>query len=224
MLTNLFYLLHSVIIQDKSILLMTYNDNLTINDIKYRESIIPPQFNGVFALEFNKGSYAFNATNFTLRTFDNYEVIPVENTLTDIKLGDGETTLVSYNYIYNKPHKLHIVYQIVGEPCYSQCIFNHPNMTLYVNNLEYLIQPQQGGYSIYKNITLPEGRHFVKVIAESNGDWCSIPTRGDGFTTGRYLYSWIEENKDHPNLYIQSGLYLIILIVMIKTNDEILEK
>ena len=81
MLYNLFYLLHSVIIQDKNILLMTYNDNLTINDIKYRESSIPPRFNGVFALEVNKGSYALNATNLTLKTFDNYEVLPVENTL-----------------------------------------------------------------------------------------------------------------------------------------------
>ena len=89
MLSNLFYLFQSVIIQDKSILLMTYNDNLTINDIKFRESNIPSKFNGVFALEVNRGSYAFDATNFTLRTFDNYEVLPVENTLADIKFSNG---------------------------------------------------------------------------------------------------------------------------------------
>ena len=72
MLSNLFYLFQSVIIMDKSILLMTYNDNLTINDVKYRESSIPPQFNGVFALEVNRGSYAFNASNFTQKTFEKY--------------------------------------------------------------------------------------------------------------------------------------------------------
>lgn len=222
MLSNLFYLFQSVIIQDKSILLMTYNDNLTINDIKFRESSIPSEFNGVFALEVNRGSYAFSATNFTLRTFDNYEVLPVENTLADIKVTNGETTVTSYNYTYKKPHKLHIAYQIVTEHCSPQCItpFDYPKMTLYVNNLGYLIPQQNGGFSIYKNVSLPEGQHQVKIIAQSTQEWCSIPTKGDGFEAGRYLYMWTELETDHPDLYVRCGLYIIMIIVMIKTDDE----
>lgn len=226
MLSNLFYLFQSVIIQDKSILLMTYNNNLTINNIKYRESSIPPEFNGVFAIEVNKGSYDFDATNFTLRTFDDYEVLPVQNSLSDMKVAEGETTVISYNYTYKKPHKLHIAYQIVTEPCSPQCIspVDHPTMTLYVNNLEYLIPQQKGGFSIYQNITLSEGQYQVKVIAQSTQEWCSMPTKGDGFEAGRYLYMWTELKDDHPGLFIQSGLYLIILIVMINTDEEMLDK
>jgi len=204
---------------------MTYNDNLTIDGIKYRESSIPAGFNGVFALEVDPGYYAFNATNLTTMAFGNYTVIPVENTLVDIKFNVGDTTLASYNYTYIKPHKLHIAYQIVVNPCFSQCAVTPPKMTLYVNNLEYVIPSQQNGFSIYKNITLPHGQHFVKVIAESNGDWCNMMTKGDGFEAGRYLYSWTEEvEKDQPTLYVQSGLYLIMLIVMLKMDDEMLEK
>ena len=221
MLYNIFYLFHSVIIQDKSILLMTYNDNLTINDIKYRESSIPPQFDGVFALEVDKGSYSFDATNFTLRTFDNYKVIPVENTLTNIKLNNGGTTLASYNYTYKKPHKLYIAYQIIIDNCTNQYSFNTPpTMTLFIDKQEYSITHQQNGFSLYKNITLPEGNHYVKIITNSGNNWCSNPSKGNGFESGRYLVSWIVEDEDHPDLYIQSGLYLIMLIIMIKTDKE----
>ena len=202
---------------------MTYNDNLTINDIKYRESSIPAEFNGVFALEVDKGSYAFNATNFRLRTFDDYEVLPVENTLTNMKIPEGETTITSYNYTYKRQHKLHIAYQIVMEPCSSQCnsTIDYPNMTLYVNNLEYLIPQQKGGFSIYKNISLPQGHYTVKIIAQSNQEWCSLPTKGDGFEAGRYLYMWTELETNKNEIYMRCSLYFMLLYFIIKTDDEL---
>jgi len=227
MLSNLFYLLHSVIIQDKSILLMTYNNNLTINDIKYRETCIPSDFNGVFAIEVNRGSYAFDADNFTLRTFDNYEVIPVENTLDNIKLSEGYTTLESYNYTYKRPHKLHIAYQIIVEPCISVCNIEYPNLTLYINTNKYPIPHQEHGYSIYKNISLSRGHYSIRIISESTQDWCSLPTKGDGFEAGRHLYIWTELVNDTGKLYIRSSLFFILLALFIKTDaemDEMLDK
>jgi len=197
---------------------MTYNDNLTINDVKYRESSIPPQFNGIFALEVNRGSYAFNASNFTLKTFEKYEVLPVDNTLSNMKVAEGETTITSYNYTYKNPHKLHIAYQIVTDPCLS--LTEYPNITLYVNNINYAIPQQKGGFSIYKNISLSEGYHTVKIISQSTQEWCSIPTKGDGFEAGRYLYMWVELENNPIELYIRSSLYFILLALIIKTDEE----
>lgn len=123
-----------------------------------------------------------------------------------MKLNNGGTTLASYNYTYKKPHKLYIAYQIIIDNCTNQYSFNIPlTMTLFIDKQEYSITHQQNGVSLYKNITLPEGNHYVKIITNS----------GNGFESGRYLVSWIVEYEDHPDLYIQ-----IMLIIMIKTDKE----
>lgn len=218
MLYKLFYLIQSVIIPEKNILLFKYNDNLTINDIKYRETSIPPNFNGVFALEMDRGSYYFNANNLSLKTFNKYEILPVQNDYNNKIINNS--TLVNYNYSCIKSHKLHIAYQIVLYPCNKCTSINKPNISLVIDNIVYNTPVQNNGYSVYKNITLPRGQHTVKIISNSNTNWCSILSKGDGFESARHLYSWIEYTNLRE-LYAYSSIYLIILIGIIITDESI---
>ena len=54
----------SIYLNEKSIVLFDYNSNntntLTINNIPYRETSIPKNFNGTIAFEINPGYYNFN--------------------------------------------------------------------------------------------------------------------------------------------------------------------
>ena len=101
------------------------------------------------------------------------------------------------------------------------CSSNIRDIILYVDKHKYSITAQEDGYSIYKNITLPKGQHFVKIIVDSENEWCSNPSKGTGFESGRYLFSWTEGINDMSDLYIRSGLYIILFIIMVST-DEII--
>ena len=187
---------------EKSIILFTYNSNglplnsLYINKIKYRETCIQSNNDGIFALELNPGIYSFETEYGEphINKFTNYQTImPIKHNLNDIIINNN--TLVSHSYYSEKEHYLYIAYQISLVPQY-----NNQSITFYVkinNNTIYIQKVIQNGFSYYKKIKMYKGHHSISITTITNNNWCSCPSINTGFSYGRYFYSWIQNIENN---------------------------
>ena len=192
-----------IFIEDKSIVLFNYTSNykptnLLINNVPYRETSIPKNFNGITAFEFNKGYYDFklknNEPNLKWKLFTNCQrIMSSQHKLNDIVINN--TTLVSQKYYSDKAHLLHLAYQLI--------------LPKQNDNIEFIIDIDgqitkkitNNGISIYKFINLDAGIHYITIYSKSNNNWCSCPSMNTGFSSGRYFYSWIEPMESHLQLF-----------------------
>lgn len=189
--------------------------NMLINNIGYRETSIPSNFNGITAFELNPGKYNIKMkhanTNLQWSIFTKYQkIMTSQHNLNDIIVNNS--TLVSYKYYSNNNHMLHFAYQIVLPVQDNQIEF-----TVNIDGITYT-KISNNGFSIYKNITLQSGYHFISITSKSSTNWCSCPSTGNGFMTGRYFYAWIEELtniKVHPfALSLESNFNLIYIYII----------
>lgn len=208
-------------LQNKSIILFNYKSNynnetsLMINNIPYRETSIPNNFNGITAFELNSGYYNFNLkhreTDLHWQIFPNWQkIMSTQHKLNDIIVDN--TTLVSYKYYSDKSHILHMAYQIV--------LPQQNNTIKFIINIDGIITTinSNNGLSIYKNISLLEGLHYINIYSKSHVRWCSCPSIKNGFSNGRYFYAWIEPIGSQLELFtkkIKSVLNINLLYVHI---------
>ena len=219
-----FILYQQLYIDHPSIVLFNYKLNsnnlnttsMLINNIKYRETSIPNNFNGITALELKPGEYNLkmnhNNTNLQWLIFTDYEkIMQSQHNLNDIIINNS--TLVSYKYYSNNNHILHLAYQIVLPKQNSTIQF-----TLNIDGNEFNTE-SNNGFSIYKNISLLKGYHNIKIISKSSSNWCSCPSYKNGFYNGRYFYAWINKINENPitinNKYSTYATYSFNLIYLI---------
>ena len=191
--------------------------NLLINNVGYRETSIPSNFNGITAFELNPGKYNLKMkhmdTNLDWKTFTKYQkIMTSQHNLNDIIVNNS--TLVSYKYYSNNNHMLHFAYQIVLPPKDNQIEF-----TVNIDGITYT-KISNNGFSIYKNITLYPGYHFITITSKSSTNWCSCPSIGNGYMTGRYFYAWINKQDEHDLIpssmlskYSINIMYIIHLLI-----------
>lgn len=210
MFSLLFICIVKEYLHDTRIVLFNYNlikndynkyTHLQINNIGFRETGISSNFDGITAFKLKAGNYNFSMkhanSELTWKIFSNYDkIIDSHHTLNSIIISNN--TLISHNYEYPKSHILHIAYQNVLP--FSN---NSIQFILQIDGFEY-IHNSHNGYSIYKNITLQKGKHFIKISTKSDSKWCSCPSINDGFSNGRYFYAWVEPIDSHLNTIQQN--------------------
>ena len=203
MLVFITFIIANLYLDDTSIVLFKYHklyDNyihdtptnltfISINNAKYRESSVPSNMDGIFALEMKPAYYnvSINNNNYLLdwNIFYNYHKIMIPyHKLNDIVISNS--TLVNMKYNYSYEHILHITYQNILTKSFNIITFN-----INIDGNVYS-EKTNHGVSIYLKKKLETGTHFIEITTNSKQYWCSCPSMKNGYTNCRYFYAWIE--------------------------------
>ena len=118
-------------------------------------------------------------------------IIPSQHILNNIIINNSSP--VSHSYYTKNNHFLYLAYQINLLPQNKNGIIN-----FYVkinNNIIYTSKASKNGFSFYKKVKMNKGYHNISITSLSNDNWGSCPSLNNGFSYGRYFYTWIQNIK-----------------------------
>ena len=200
-------------VYDNSIITFNYTNNYTIplsiyiNNYKFRESSLQPNYDGLFSIAIKPGNYYID--NYYFKNFD-YKMetgikIPEKNKISkDILLKKDYTLLNKIEYFDDKDHQIKISLMLKLERVNKSFIGEY-KILLLINNKK--IIKSNNKIKVFKYlsnyINMKKGFNIIEFYGNSiKNYWCSCNSISDGFQYGRHFLVW-KRKKYEENISLE---------------------
>ena len=201
--------LSQIIINNPKILEINFYNNFSnsasieLNNIRYRESSILPNQNGLFLIYLKQGIYNLNnLKNLNYKLYNGKKVgLSIFHLKDKIISNDKWNILDKINYQKFEKHKIFLRF-IINVVELKGDIINY-DLKLKINNNIYNFENITKNSYIIKmnNIEMNEGNNTIIISSISKfRHLCSCPSINDGFYSGRNLFVWYAIKKNDTNL------------------------
>jgi len=197
-------------INEESILTLKYKNiqkfpsSIYLDKIRFRESSLLPNYEGLFSIGLKKGKYEIsNDDNIYFNKIIEKGRIIKSNSKLKTKLikKNKFIELEKINYYQNKNHKIKIS-TMLNLKKYHNKPGKYQIYILLNNNILFTKNSTSNVFTyLSEYINVPKGNNIITMKAISYDNiWCSCMEANDGFNYGRHLTSWIFKEKKNETL------------------------